>query len=63
MQTLLHCFICGHVHDELIIECSKDVSLDVIGEQMGKTPSRAKGLVMRADGYETEFCKKIKHLK
>lgn len=58
MQTLSHCFICGHVHDELIIECSKDVSLDAICEQMGRTPSWAKGLVMRADGYETEFYKK-----
>ena len=58
MQTLSHCFICGHVHDELIIECSKNVSLDVICEQMGRTPSWAEGLVMRADGYETEFYKK-----
>lgn len=58
MQTLSHCFICGHVHDELIIECSKDVSLDVICEQMGRTPSWAKGLIMRADGYETEFYRK-----
>ena len=58
MQTLSHCFICGHVHDELIIECSKDVSLNVICEQMGRTPSWATGLVMRADGYETEFYKK-----
>lgn len=55
MKTLSHCFICGHVHDELIIECSKDVSLDAICEQMGRTPSWATGLVMRADGYETEF--------
>lgn len=58
MQTLSHCFICGHVHDELIIECSKDVSLNVICEQMSRTSSWAKGLVMRADGYETEFYKK-----
>ena len=58
MQTLSHCFICGHVHDELIIECSKDASLDVICEQMGRKPSWAKGLVMRAHGYETEFYKK-----
>lgn len=58
MQTLSHCFICGHVHDELIIECSKDVSLNVICEQMGRTPFWAEGLVMRADGYETEFYKK-----
>ena len=58
MQTLSHCFICGHVHDELIIECSKDVSLDSICKQMGRTPSWATGLVMRADGYETELYKK-----
>lgn len=25
MKTLRHCFIVGHVHDELIIECSTDV--------------------------------------
>ena len=30
MRNLSHCFICGHVHDELIIECSPDVSLDAI---------------------------------
>ena len=46
MQTLSHCFICGHVHDELIIECSKDISLDAICEQMGRTPSWATGLVL-----------------
>ena len=58
IQTLSHYFICGHVHDERIIECSKDVSLYTICGQMGRTPSWAKGLVMRADGYETEFYKK-----
>ena len=30
MRTLQNCFICGHVHDELIIECTEDVSLDAI---------------------------------
>lgn len=58
MRTLSHCFICGHVHDELIIECSKDVSVDAICEQMGRTPPWIKGLLLRADGYETEFYKK-----
>lgn len=38
MKTLSHCFICGHVHDELIIECSPDVSLSAVCEQMGRTP-------------------------
>lgn len=58
MQTLSHCFICGHVHDELIIECSPNVSLDVICEQMGRTPPWMKGLLLRADGYECPYYQK-----
>ena len=58
MRTLSHCFICGHVHDELIIECGKEVSVDTICEQMGRTPPWIPGLLLRADGYECEFYKK-----
>lgn len=58
MQTLRHCAIVGHVHDELIIECSKDVSVEAICQQMGRTPPWAEGLVLRADGYECEFYQK-----
>lgn len=58
MRTLSHCMICAHVHDELIIECREDVSLDAICEQMGRTPPWAEGLVLRADGYFTPFYKK-----
>ena len=58
MQTLRCCAIVGHVHDELIIECSRDVSVNAICEQMGRTPSWAEGLLLRADGYECEFYQK-----
>ena len=58
MRTLSYCRICAHVHDELIIECRKDASLAAICEQMGRTPPWAEGLVLRADGYETQFYKK-----
>ena len=58
MRTLSHCFICGHVHDELIIECGMGVSLDAICEQMGRTPAWIPGLLLRADGYECSFYKK-----
>lgn len=58
MRTLSHCMICAHVHDELIIECREDTSLEAICEQMGRTPPWADGLVLRADGYETAFYKK-----
>lgn len=58
IRTLSHCFIVGHVHDELIIECGMDVSLDAVCDQMGRTPPWIKGLNLRADGYETMFYKK-----
>ncbi len=58
MQTLRCSDIVGHVHDELIIECDRDVSVDAICEQMGRTPPWAEGLLLRADGYECEFYKK-----
>jgi DNA polymerase len=58
MRTLSHCLICAHVHDELIIECREDISLEAICEQMGRTPPWAEGLVLRADGYCTKFYKK-----
>lgn len=60
MQRLSYCFIVGHVHDEMIIECSKEMSIEKVCEQMGETPPWIKGLLLRADGYECEFYKKIK---
>lgn len=58
MKTLSHCFIVGHVHDELIIEASSNVSLRAVCEQMGRTPAWMPGLVLRADGYECAFYQK-----
>ena len=58
MRTLSHCQIVGHVHDELIIECSPDVSLDAICQQMGRTPPWIPGIELRADGYECTFYQK-----
>ena len=58
MQNLRCCQIVGHVHDELIIECSPDVSLDAICEKMGRTPSWLPGIELRADGYECNFYQK-----
>lgn len=55
MKTLRCCDVVGHVHDELIIECDKDVSLEAVCEQMGRTPQWAEGLKLKADGYECEF--------
>lgn len=58
MQTLRCCSIVAHVHDEIIIEADRRMSLGAVCEQMGRTPPWAEGLLLRADGYECEFYKK-----
>ena len=58
MKTLRHCFIVGHVHDELIIECDLRVDLKAVCEQMGRSPDWMPDILLRADGYETMFYKK-----
>lgn len=58
MKTLRHCFIVGHVHDELIIECDPRVDLKAVCEQMGRSPDWMPDILLRADGYETNFYKK-----
>ena len=58
MQTLRSCFITMHIHDELVIEADPSMSLQAVCEQMGRTPPWAKGLQLRADGYETNFYRK-----
>lgn len=58
MRNLSHCFICGHVHDELIIECSADADYKSICNTMGKSPDWMPDILIRGDGYETSFYKK-----
>lgn len=58
MQTLSHCFIVGHVHDEMIIEADRRMSVKAVCQQMARTPAWAEGLILRADGYECEYYKK-----
>ena len=58
MHTLRHCSIVMHIHDEVVIEADRTMSLQAVCDQMGRTPPWAKGLQLRADGYETNFYKK-----
>lgn len=55
MKTLKDLFIVGSVHDELIIECPPDESLETVCDKMGRTPPWLPGIDLRADGYECEF--------
>lgn len=58
MRTLRNCSIVAHVHDEVIIEADRRMSVEAVCEQMGRTPPWAKGLLLRADGYECDFYQK-----
>ncbi len=58
MQTLKNCAIVATVHDEIIIEADRRMSVEAVCEQMGRTPPWAKGLLFRADGYSCEWYQK-----
>jgi DNA polymerase len=47
-----------HVHDEAVIEAPVETSVQGVCSIMGETPPWAKGLLLRADGYECNFYKK-----
>lgn len=55
MRTMQDMDIVGHVHDEVIVECDKDITVQQVCGLMEKTPEWADGLLLRADGYECEF--------
>ena len=58
MKTLRCCEIVAHVHDEIIIEGNPSMSLDAVCEHMGRVPSWAPGLLLRADGYVCDYYRK-----
>lgn len=58
MQNISGLQICGHVHDELIIECPENAEISSITSVMGKSPDWMPDILIRGDGYETKFYKK-----
>ena len=58
MKNLSYCFIVGHVHDELIIECSPGVDVKAICDQMGKSPDWMPDIQIKGDGYQTFWYRK-----
>ena len=55
MMNLRDYRIVAHVHDEVLIEATDDITVDEIVQKMCITPRWARGLTLRADGYECEF--------
>ncbi len=58
MENLRQFSIVMHIHDEIIIEAEKHIDVDSICEIMCETPPWAKGLKLRAEGFESYFYKK-----
>lgn len=58
MRQLSEFKIVGHVHDEVIIECDQDQSLEEISSLMGIAPNWMSDINLRADGYECSFYQK-----
>ncbi len=58
MKNLQEFAIVAHIHDEVVIEAERETTVEEICNIMGQTPPWAKGLLLRADGYESEYYKK-----
>ncbi|MBR1738251.1 MAG: hypothetical protein IJ736_14790, partial [Firmicutes bacterium] len=58
MKNLREFFIVAHVHDEVIIEADAGMTLEEMCERMSQAPKWAKGLNLKADGYECMYYKK-----
>ncbi len=58
MQNLSDHYIVGHVHDELIIECPKETTVESITSVMSRTPDWMPGIQIRGDGYEDVYYRK-----
>ena len=58
MKSLREFFIVAHVHDEVIIEADAGMTLEEMCERMSQAPEWAKGLNLKADGYECMYYKK-----
>lgn len=59
MHNLRDYFICGHVHDEVIVECREGTPVEEITGIMERTPDWMPGLLLRAEGYETAVYRKM----
>jgi len=47
-----------HIHDEVVVECSKNTEVKTITSLMEQTPDWCKDLCLKAEGYETPYYKK-----
>lgn len=58
MQNLSDQFICGHVHDELLIEVPDGTPFQPICDRMAAAPDWLPGIILRADGGMMKYYRK-----
>lgn len=58
MQRMGNARIVAHIHDEMIVECQKDASVEDFCRKMNAVPDWADGLLLNSDGYCCEWYKK-----
>lgn len=58
LNNLKHLRIVMHIHDELIIETTQNVSVNYICDKMKHTPQWANGLKLDVEGFSSNFYKK-----
>ena len=47
-----------HIHDEVVIDAPKEISVEEVVKKMTIVPNWGKGLILNADGYECDFYRK-----
>jgi len=58
MENLKHLSIVMHIHDEIVIEAEKHMTVEEVCKIMSKSPPWAGSLKLRADGFDGNFYKK-----
>ncbi|RMI73769.1 DNA polymerase [Streptococcus iniae] len=58
LSNLADCNIVGHVHDEIILECDVETSIETIATRMAIPPKWMPDINLRADGYDCFFYQK-----
>ena len=58
MRNLSFCQIVGHVHDEVIIECGPEVSVQSLCDIMSGSPDWMPDILICGDGFSSKFYRK-----
>ena len=58
LRNLSFCQIVGHVHDEVIIECGPEISVQSLCDIMSRSPDWMPDILIHGDGYQCNFYQK-----